>query len=489
MAVRVAVLATLGAIAGSPLAGQVIGVRTVPIAAGDQFGFLPSQNAGMAGVSLALADPLGDPFANPATGGRGTSRFFSSPTAFSVAQGNGAARSLPLGAILVSPTWFAGAAATAQQVVAADQWGFWGGPQPLVDRIAPEPAFGPDRSAANLYIAGLVGRRVGNVTLGVSVSLADLSAVHGVELLYAGSLGLRQFGEAVDVRAGVAIGLPGQRAFEAVVVHDRFSMTHDVTYVETIFDSTVGWWEPQTRVETNLDQTRTTGLHVNYRLPVAPGWTLGLVGTGNYKDHPKIPNYDLANIPRDPGTTWAYNLGLGLAHRDGPATFAAEAIVEPIRSHTWAEAAVPTTTTGGFVIPAGGVTVDNRFRFMNALLRMGLSRDISQATLQLGLQVRSIRYQLTQRDLVAGSSRRQSEDWMEWSPTWGLAIHFPEFDLRYSGRVTSGTGRPSVGWTGGGVTRLAALESADFIVAPSGPLTLQEARVVNHQVVIVLPIH
>ena len=34
-------------------------------------------------------------------------------------------------------------------------------------------------------------------------------------------------------------------------------------------------------------------------------------------DHPKIPNYEIMNIPRDPGTSWSYNLGVGIARDDG----------------------------------------------------------------------------------------------------------------------------------------------------------------------------
>jgi hypothetical protein len=468
------------------LSAQLIGVRTVPIAAGDQFGFFPSSNAALGGVGIALPDPLGDPFSNPATGSRGGSRFFASPTAFGVSQRNGAVRSLPLGGLVVGDRWFAGVAAALQQVVAADQWGvccFF-----ATDNVRGDPTFGPDRSAANLYAHGLVGRRFGNTAIGVSASLADLSAVHGVELLYAGTVGIQQFGSAIDLRVGLASDLAGGRSIEATALHRRLSMTHDVTYFEAVLDTATGIWNPVTRVETNLDDTRTSGANLRYRFPVAVGWTVGFVATGNYKDHPKIPNYDLANIPRDPGTTWAWNAGVGVAGVDGPATFAAEVIYEPIRSHTWADAAQATTTASGGSIPVGGMTIENHFRFSNAVLRLGMGRAVGSATFQLGLEVRSINYRLRQRDHVAETQRRQNEDWMEWSPTWGAWVRFAEFELRYVGRLTTGTGRPSVGWTPGGFQRMAELASADFVVAPSGPLSLQDARVVTHQVAVVVPI-
>ena len=51
-------------------AAQFVSLKTVPIATEDQFLIFPSQNLGMAGVSIALDDPLLDPFVNPAKGSR-----------------------------------------------------------------------------------------------------------------------------------------------------------------------------------------------------------------------------------------------------------------------------------------------------------------------------------------------------------------------------------------------------------------------------------
>jgi hypothetical protein len=104
--------------------------------------------------------------------------------------------------------------------------------------------------------------------------------------------------------------------------------------------------------------------------------------------------------------------------------------------------------------------------------------------------VRAIRYDLDQTDHVREVQRRQQrESWMEWTPSWSLAARFPEFQLRYSGRVTTGTGRPWVG--GGGWLQAADAGSAfgsNFIVAPSGPLNLEEVRVLTHQITASVPI-
>ena len=122
------------------------------------------------------------------------------------------------------------------------------------------------------------------------------------------------------------------------------------------------------------------------------------------------------------------------------------------------------------------------------MMRVGVSRDGKRAGLSLGLQFRSIDYDLEQFDNVEGTRRRQHESWLEWSPTWGLAIHFPEFQIRYSGHAIIGTGRPGVAWTGDRAVMMEAAAASDFIIAPSGPLTLQDATVFTHQVSVAIPI-
>src|SRR5688500_20237899 len=49
---------------------QLIQIKSVPVAQGDQFDIFPSRNLAMGGVSIALEDRLLDPFVNPATGAR-----------------------------------------------------------------------------------------------------------------------------------------------------------------------------------------------------------------------------------------------------------------------------------------------------------------------------------------------------------------------------------------------------------------------------------
>jgi len=116
-AVRFSVL--LVALAG-PASAQLISIKTVPIAQGDQFDIFPSNNFGMGGVSLALADTLLDPFINPAKGARlGSARFFSAPTVYSISQRAGGGRTLPLAAVAGSGAWFGGLSLALQEVDAS----------------------------------------------------------------------------------------------------------------------------------------------------------------------------------------------------------------------------------------------------------------------------------------------------------------------------------------------------------------------------------
>ncbi|HEU5262796.1 MAG TPA: hypothetical protein VFU41_15360, partial [Gemmatimonadales bacterium] len=88
--VGLSTLCTFLVATAAPASAQVISIKTVPIAQGDQFNIYPSQNLGMGGVSIAVADTLLDPFANPAKGSRlAGACFYGSPIFYSVSRGAG----------------------------------------------------------------------------------------------------------------------------------------------------------------------------------------------------------------------------------------------------------------------------------------------------------------------------------------------------------------------------------------------------------------
>lgn len=479
----------LGTLAGA----QLVSIKSVPIADGDQFSIYPAQRLGMAGVAIALDDTLLDPFRNPAAGARfSASHFIGSPTVYRVSRDAGGGRTLPVGAFGRSGPWFGTAYAALQEI---DEVAFQA---PLILPAADLGILG-GQSRHNRYAHVAIGRLLSQRSLAVAASLqwSDINALDGLELLYAGSQGIGQQGSAIDLRLGMIADLTRERSLEMVVVHNRFRMTHDVVYADWVFDPVERQTIPQARIEHNLDRTNTWGLHLDYEQPLsAPGWRIGGILTANRMSHPKIPNYEIQNIPRDPGYSNAFDVGIGLSKVDGPATFALDMIYEPIWSDTWAEAAEATAIEGGGTIPAGGKTIENDFRFSNAVVRLGASRELGLgadgpgSTIQLGVAMRSIDYSLEQLNNVTRTSRSLREQWVEWTPAWGLTLRFPEIELRYSGRSTTGTGRPGVG--GGGPFPLADAGSLasgrSILVAPSGPLTLDGVRVTTHQVTISLPL-
>jgi hypothetical protein len=494
--------AALLSVFSSPASTQIIPIRTIPIAQGDQFQIFPSHNLGMGSVSITLADALQDPFVNPATGARVTAaRFFSAPTVYNLSQNAGGGRSLPLAALARAGAWYGGLAVALQQVEPSRAPSFDGRiVNPLADAVSPAIP-GPDtRAHGNQYVFAMAGKVLPNarLSLGVSALWSGLHALDGVDLLYSGSRRVAQRGHALDLRLGLLKEYEGGRSLEAVVLHNRFAATHDVTYVDLVWDPGLQRLVEQARVEQNADRTNTWGLHLKYARPVgASGWRVGWLATVNRLSHPKLPNYELSNvpvIPRDPGRSFAYNFGVGLSKTRGPATFGVDAIFEPIRSYTWADALTPVTTALGDTIAAGGKTVENRFRFANAVLRMGISRDLElrglgkAAELQFGLVVRSVRYHLGQTDNVQLLQRTLETGWLEWTPTWGLSLRFPEFEIRYRGRVTHGAGRPGaqafpVFWG-----RDLALGGGTILAAPSGPLNLTDVSTTTHQISLSLPL-
>jgi hypothetical protein len=474
---------------------QLISLKTVPIATEDQFLLFPSQNRGMGNVSIALDDPYLDPFVNP---GKGSlirdSQLFATPSFYDVSGDGGAGRALPFTVLLQGDGWFGGALLSLQQIKTADSF-----IQPII--------FGPegtellsDRSSNNIYADVFVGTRVPgmNATLGAGVFWANLDALQGVDVLYAGSQSIEQEGNLLDLRLGLYGELGGEGKYEALILYNSFDMTHRVTYPDWLWfepvpiDTIAPIPQPLPRVEENLDRTDTWGVHLGYVQPLAAaGWRIGGILTGNWKTHPKIPNYDIMNIPRDPGDSFGLNIGLGVSRTLEETTFGIDFILEPIWSNTWAEAEENVMSAGGHIIPKGGRTVENDFTFTNALIRAGFGYRHEIIGLQLGLQVRSIDYELEQVDNILESTRRQDESWLEWTPTWGLSLHLSGIELAYQGRVTTGTGRPGTAWSPVAVGRFeAAAEAgaADFIVAPSGPLTLQEASVGAHQFAVIIPI-
>ena len=486
---RAALAVALGA-ASLPLGAQLVTPRTVPVHQADQFDILPSSRTGMANVWIALDDTLLDPFANPAKAGRlRTGQLFVLPYVHSISGNRGGGRTVPLGAAFASGAW------TGMGIVAIQQ----------LDRV--NTAWGvpnTERTATNQYATGVLSRRLANgVTIGGAISLAGLGAVDGVDLMYSGSDTIRQDGSMSDLRLGLTKDWEGGRTWELVLVHNRMAMEHDVHTSLWLPGTPVA---PQGRVVTNwdhnADKTNIWGIHSEYVRPFGTeGWRLGWLATANRISHPKIPNFRLMNIPRDPGHTSSFNAGVGLARLVGPASLGIDVIYEPMFSTTWADAASDTTTLAGGTIRAGGRTVENHFRFTNSKLRLGMGfehrrrRDSSVVMgFQAGLSLGSVNYRLKQRDFVRDTRRIQDENWMEWVPTVGWHYKSRDLEFFYSLRIAciSGQECANLGFLGSGddvsIAAPAPAAGGGVIVAPSAPLTFQAGRAVMHRLTFRVPI-
>jgi hypothetical protein len=481
---RVILAIACGALSAPPvLSGQVVTPKSLPVLHG-QFNIHPSAREGMGGAVIAVDDTLLDPFVNPAKTGRSREGFvFISPFIHSVSGERGGGRSIPIGGGGSWGKWSATGLFTFQQLDRAGTlWNL---------RTA-------DQSAFNQYLAGSISRRLSaSTTVGFGAQVATLDALDGVDLLYAGSDQIEQEGNLADFRVGLTRVSPDDRELELVLVHSRNDMTHDVRF-------TTWQWDPvnrrniqQQRREFNEDRTYIWGVHSEYSRPVGTaGWKLGWLGTMNRLSHPKIPNYVIQNIPRDPGTTYSFNAGVGLGKSVRGTSFAADLILEPIFAETWADAANDTAVAQGPRIAAGERTVENTFRFNNVKLRVGAGHDMtfgkSRTTIgyQAGLAVHSISYKLDQTLILLDSARTQREDWIEWTPTIGLRVRSRDVDVMYNFSVTCGPG------SCGGRDRMMVianspgLESAGggIIAAPSSDLFMQSGSLQVHKLTFRLPI-
>lgn len=501
-------LSVLGLLLAVSAQAQLISIRTVPVAQSDQFDIYPSHNLAMGGVFIALADPLLDPFTNPAKAARETGgRFYGSPLLYNVSNGAGAGRTLPLALVARRGPWFGTASFALQQVDPSETSQIFSGLLNTTTIVGPEPAFDPPgQSHGNAYAYAAFGKTLpSGVSVAGSVRWAGLNAIDGVDLLYAGSAGIDQHGYAGDVRLGLLKEWAGDKSLEVLFLHNRFRMQHGVTFLDSFWNPVTQSTGRRARLQQNFDYSDAWGVHFAHQRPLNDlGWRIGGILTSNIMSHPKLPEYDVRDVGivpiwGDPGYSFAFNVGLGVSKTRESSTFAMDAVFEPIWTNTWGEATAAMPTQDGLTVPVGGATVENWFTFSNAQFHMGIDQKLfprkNAVSVQLGLALHSISYRMTQHDNIQALWRNQAEQWLEWTPTWGLTLRFTDMEVRYRGRVSNGTGRPGV--IPRNSCRNCALDFAvasgnsgsNILVAPSGPLTLTPVAVSNHQVSVSVPIH
>jgi hypothetical protein len=478
----------LALVALTPCAkAQNINLKTVPIPTGEQFVLFPSHTLGMGSVAVAQDDKLAAPFSNPARRleGKHRIRLFATPTFYGEANQWVGGRSFPL-AVLFSGTRFHGGFGLAvQQLQDRPVWGWRAGSSGRVIREDP----------TNGYVFGTVGARVTErLYAGVSLLHASLATVDGVNMLYGRAWAIEQDGTLTELRLGAAGELGDGRTLEGTITRTSVDMTHDVFYGEWVWpgEPWLGTPDLVEWEERNEDRTITWGTRLRYSQPLDEGSRLGIILAGSTKDHPKIPNYNVVDIPRDPGNSAVFNLGAGVSRTEDGATVSMEVIFEPGRSHTWAFADTVIFLGSGAPLPpvfrleVGDKTVDNQFRFMNWNLGLGFEQEGRRVDYQLGLRARRISYSLDQHNFVAESRRKTRESWMEWTPTWGLALRAGGLDLRYAGRFTAKGWVPMGPW-GFGLETVVPDAGVDFVVGPTGPVNIPAYRVTLHRFMVSVP--
>lgn len=479
----------------SLLFAQGIHIRTIPVITANQAEFYLSLARGMGNLSIAFDDPLGDPFINPAKASRiqGVT-IFSSPTRNNWSNENGrpvftssgsskylgtSMSSIPFGGFFNMGKAYAGGLVAYQGYSSKRS-------TPLPGWEISSPAIRND-IGSNTYVFGLFGIKFpeSKVSIAGSVSWADYNALDGVNLLYPGSYNIKQSGWFREYKLGILAELTDMDQLEFVAARDVFKASHEVTY--PILSYLI---EPapvtQTRSELNRDESKGWILHGGYKRRIDDRWKIGAIVTANWKDHPKIPNYDLASIPRDPGTSIAYNIGIGVANYGQRSTWGFEYIYEPITSYTWAEAGEDGSTSGSQPLPADFKTVENFFDFSNHILRVGLQSKTNCDWLEhrLGVQLHFYKYDLNQHQNIIRTSRFVSQDWLEATLSGGLNFKFSNVELMYTLQVVLGNGM--VGINGPWMDTFASSARAnDYLIAPSGSLVIDKIPLVTHQITFV----
>lgn len=469
-----------------PASAQLVTPRTVPVHQEAQFQIYPASRPGLAGVSIALDDTLSDPFVNPAKATRLLGFMLTTaPYSHSISGERGGGRTLPIGFLLTSGAWSGAVLGAVQQL---DRAG------PVWNRPTSE------RTATNEYFTGSLARRLDStLSVGVSVFRAELAAIDGVDLLYAGSDRIDQSGSVTDLRLGATKQWAPGHVLEMLVLRNRTNMRHDVRFTTNRWDAVQRVNIQTQRQELNLDQTNIWGAHTEYMRPVGvEGWRIGGLATANRIDHPKIPNYVIQNIPRDPGSTNSFNVGVGAARASGPFTFGIDVILEPMSSDTWADSETPITRPDGSILKAGAKTIENHFTFRNSKARLGIGRSFGRdtasrgsLTVDFGLAVHAISYDLIQTNNITRTTRTQHENWVESGPSFGLRYGSHDYQVSYLFRASCGSDDCDVLPSGGGdvvAFSSAAPRAGGIIAAPSSALFFRGGSEKSHHLMISVPI-
>ncbi|MBN1999218.1 hypothetical protein JW935_16795 [candidate division KSB1 bacterium] len=437
-------------------AAQIIQIKTLPLVSADQFSVIPSSRDGMGDVSIALPDILQDVFINPAKMELDSFRlFFTAPKRYSWSnsqeemfryvpesqwgivktENRSHILTVPMGGLYVNKLLYFGAALSWQ----------W-----LSSNSSEEQNF----AAENMPLSALFGVRLPgtSINIGVGANYTRIRGIDGVDRLYPGEFNLKQKGEAKALRAGLSFPFFGTR-------FNVLGMQH--------------WFKAEQRTENTFNRDQNNGrlIQTDVIKNFTENLTVGILFTGNWKKHPKIPDYPVMGIPRDPGTTSAFNVGFGLKWIQDKTTFALDMIYQPIDTKTWVEAEAGDVLWDGRIIHKGDITMRNNYTFRNKMIRAGVEMAVNKnIILRTGASSCFYEYDYYQHNIIGQTQQiiKPERVWNETVLTGGISFTTGQITLQYSINALLGQGlveRQMFFWED---MIMDAAAFTDFLIPPTG---------------------
>lgn len=451
---------------------QGIAVKTVPLLSTDQFSLVPSFRDDMGGVSIAIRDGVPDLFINPGkfdsttrthwfTAPRlnhwgfsqeTTTRFPGTHPSNSLVENQASSSifSLPVGLFLRGHRLYSGAMFAIQSLT-ANNW------QSIHFNAINYPVawFG------GCYLPAL------KLAIGAGVNYVRIGGIDGVYQLYPNARRLSQEGSARQFRLGFSGKWNG---------NDQWSLLGSRYFFNIL--------QTEQNIE-NRDQHNGWLVQLDYIKTMSQELALGFLFTADWRHHPKIPEYPLAGIPRDPGNTHAFNFGLGLKWQNEVTLIGLDMIYQPIDVKTWAEAATDMELWDGRIIRKGDVTMRNDYQFHNRILRSGVQvKPMSWLSLATGAQVQIYQYDYYQNDFINRVERtgKPQRQWSEVTWTNGIKFTTGKFEIFCSTRMQIGAGLLERQWLGWWFAESTAMDfaRADFFIPPTIPLNVNPVIYYTH---------
>jgi hypothetical protein len=487
MSIRTAVTLILF-ICCTAASAQIIGVKTYPILVGDAFLPLPSEREAMGGISIALSDRLRDPFINPAemtdvpqsyaTGFLRRNRWeidqlqssgnhqIDNPWETTTQTRRYASNvSLPVAIMLTYESIAIGAIGSYQHLISSNL------ERHTQTGAVPVSSESVHRADHYPYSVGAAVKLPGTgISLGAGISMIHIHGLDGIQFLYPDAQMLQVTGSEFTYRFGITQLMEDSSKLSVVGGRMLYETFQQATYANA-------------RPVDNQDKNQTWFADARYRMPLSDGVDIGLQAAGNWKQHPKIPDYPITGIPRDPGTTTAYNFGAGIAWKgESSTTLALEYLIEPVASKTWVEAAQDQMVNGR-LIHASEVTQRNNYTFLNHRVRFGAEiRPTSWLVVRGGSTLHYYSYDYEFINLIS-NIERHADPQMEWTEidlTGGITASIGPLELGYQVSMLTGAGildRIERGWG-----PLSLRSSSDFFLPPNPWVQLQPVPAFTHQV-------